>query len=411
MNTKVKIIICLLVLGVVMAVPAFAQDMSKNELIEELKRMKARIELLEAQVKTLKGHSLEPSRQEVEPASDNEANLASRVQKIENQLSEIPVAGRWMDRIELSGTVEVEANYENMSFASGGGDEDSSDITLATVELGIDADIAKHVKGHVLLLWEEDDTEPMDVDEAYVTLDGEDVVPFFLTAGKMYVPFGNFESHFISDPLTLELGETRESAIIAGFVNDLVEISAAVFNGDIDETDDDDHISSFVGNASFTLPQNSLPGMDLRMGLSYTSNIADSDGLEGEIVNGSVNDSVPGLGAFLSVSLMDRFFLEAEYVGALDEFEAGELSFDGGQAFEPKTWNVEIATAVTEALTAAVRCEGGEDLADFLPEIQYGVAVAYGLFDNTTLSLEYLYGEFENDDERDLVTTQLAIEF
>jgi hypothetical protein len=51
------------------------------------------------------------------------------------------------------------------------------------------------------------------------------------------------------------------------------------------------------------------------------------------------------------------------------------------------------------------------DLGDLLPEDQYGAAVTYGLFENTSLSLEYLHGEFENDDERDLLTTQLAVEF
>jgi hypothetical protein len=33
------------------------------------------------------------------------------------------------------------------------------------------------------------------------------------------------------------------------------------------------------------------------------------------------------------------------------------------------------------------------------------------VFKYTTLSLEYLHGTFENDDERDLITTQFAIEF
>ncbi|MGB9499006.1 MAG: hypothetical protein ACKVE4_04480 [Dissulfuribacterales bacterium] len=62
-------------------------------------------------------------------------------------------------------------------------------------------------------------------------------------------------------------------------------------------------------------------------------------------------------------------------------------------------------------LEVAVKYEGGDDLGEFLPEDQYGAAVTYGLFENTSLSPEYLHGEFENDDERDLVTTQLAIEF
>jgi len=35
-----------------------------------------------------------------------------------------------------------------------------------------------------------------------------------LTAGQLYVPFGAFETGLISDPLTLEIGETRESTVL-----------------------------------------------------------------------------------------------------------------------------------------------------------------------------------------------------
>jgi hypothetical protein len=410
MKRSVTKTVCLLLFCILVFSPAFAQGMTNDELMQELRAMNARIIELEAEVQALKV-PLRASKEKHMVKATGENNLADRVRQIEERIGEAPVLGSWTENIKISGLVEVEAGYEDMTLASSVTDEDLSDITLATVELGVDVDIAKHVKGHVLLLWEEDDTEPLDVDEAFITLDGQDVIPFYLSVGKMYVPFGNFESHFISDPLTLELGETRESAMNIGYVNDRVEISAAIFNGDIDEADDDDHINGFVGTARLMMPENSLPGVDLTVGVSYISNIADSDGLEGEMANSSVDDSVAGFGAFLNASLMDRFFFEAEYVGALDEFEAGELSFDGGQEFQPKTWNFEFAVAATENLKAAIKCEGGEDLADFLPELQYGVAVAYDLFKNMTLSLEYLYGEFENDDERDLLTTQLAIEF
>lgn len=137
----------------------------------------------------------------------------------------------WFDSINLSGLIEVEAAHESYDFSdTEETDTDSSDIALATVELGIDAEINKHVTGHVLLLWEEDDTEPVDLDEGFITLSGEDVVPLYLSAGKMYVPFGSFGSHFISDPITLEIGETRESAIRAGFANDMFDISLSVLS-------------------------------------------------------------------------------------------------------------------------------------------------------------------------------------
>ena len=53
----------------------------------------------------------------------------------------------------------------------------------------------------------------------------------------------------------------------------------------------------------------------------------------------------------------------------------------------------------------------GCDLSDLLPETQYGAAVAFSLLENTPIALECLHGEFGNDDERDLLTTQLAVGF
>jgi hypothetical protein len=336
-----------------------------------------------------------------------ELGLPERVRKLEEAMG-MGDMGRWLDRISIAGLIEVEAGYEDIDSDDPDADGDSSDLTLATVELGIDVDFIKHVSGRVLLLWEEDDTEPLDVDEAFIRLDGEDVLPLYLQAGKMYVPFGNFETHFISDPNTLELGETRESAAVIGYATDLFDLSFGVFNGDIDEEGKDDHIDSFVAGAVFTLPEEAVPDLALTAGLSWISNIADSDMLTDEIAGDEIQDKVDGLAAFLIATLNERWTLIAEYVGALDEFDDADPGLGG---LEPKTWNFELGCAVTDDLTVAAKYEGGDDLGDLLPDEQYGIVASYGLFRYTTLSLEYLHGEFENDDERDLVTAQLAFEF
>jgi hypothetical protein len=390
----------------------FCQEMSNRELMQELKALKEKIRILEEKLVNQEKVSTEEISKEA-PTGLEGQGLPERVRRIEEKMEQKQegMLAKWADKITLSGVIEAEANYEDYDYDNPAtDDEDSSDIALATVELGVDVDIIKHVKGHVLFLWEEDDTEPVDVDEGFITLDGEDVVPLYLNVGKLYVPFGNFESHFISDPLTLELGETRESALTVGCVSEWMDVSVSAFNGDIDETGEDNHIESYVANVSFSVPQELISNFGIAAGVSYISNIADTDGLEGE-TPGQIQDYVDGFNAFLSISFMDKFFLECEYLGALDEFEAGELSFDGGKKFQPETWNFELAYAATDRLEVAVKYEGGDDLGDFLPEDQYGAAVTYGLFENTSLSLEYLHGEFENDDERDLLTTQLAVEF
>jgi hypothetical protein len=394
-----------------------SEEMSNHELMQELKFLKEKIRILEDKLDNQGKEEIkkEPAQEgdKFHGGGEGQLGLPERVRRIEEKMAQKQegVLAKWADKITLSGFIEAEAFYEDYDYDDPAeDDEDSSDITLATVELGVDVDIIKHVKGHVLFLWEEDDTEPVDVDEGFITLDGEDVVPLYLNVGKLYVPFGNFESHFISDPLTLELGETRESALTVGYVNDWMDVSVSAFNGDVDEIGEDNHIESFVASASFSVPEELSSNFGISGGVSYISNIADSDGLEGE-TPGEIKDYVGGFNAFVSLSYMDKFFFEFEYLGALDEFEAGELSFDNGKEFQPETWNFELAYAATDRLELAIKYEGGDDLGDFLPEDQYGAAVTYGLFENTSLSLEYLHGEFENDDERDLVTTQLAVEF
>jgi len=416
----IGILLAFITVFLIMPGVCFCQEMSNRELMQELKALKEQIRILEEKLENQEKMSTQEISKEA-PTGLEGQGLPERVRRIEEKMAQKKegILEKWADKITLSGLIEAEAYYENYDYDTPGkSDDDSSDITLATVELGVDVDITKHVKGHVLFLWEEDDTEPVDVDEGFITLNGADVVPLYLNVGKLYVPFGNFESHFISDPLTLELGETRESALTVGCVNEWMDVSVSAFNGDIDETGEDNHIESYVAAASFSVPEELISNFGIKAGVSYISNIADSDSLQDEdddgneiIIGSEVKDYVEGLSAFLSISYMDKLFFEFEYLGALDEFEAGELLFDDGKEFQPETWNLELAYAATDRLEVAVKYEGGDDLGNFLPEDQYGVAVTYGLFENTSLSLEYLHGEFENDDERDLITTQLAVEF
>jgi hypothetical protein len=331
---------------------------------------------------------------------------------------------RIVEGVELSGTIEVEASYADMDYNDPATpDEESSDLELATAELGVDVGVTDDIKGHLLFLYEDD--EDVVIDEAIIHFRADGVCepgemcvapfPWYASVGKLYIPFGYFESHFISDPLTLELGETRETALVAGISAGWLNVAAGAFNGDVEETNEsDNHIENYVATARLTLPPDTFEGLGLTAGVSYVNNIADSDNLEGDDGVGgaleSVDDYVAGFSAFASASVMERFFLEAEYLGAMDDFEDGELAFGTGK-LEPKTWNFEFAFAAAEDVTLAIKYEGSDDCGSLLPEEQYGAVVSYGLADNVALSVEYLTGEFENDDERDQLTSQLAIEW
>lgn len=244
-----------------------------------------------------------------ESVSKEQANKAGGVTSIEDRLKKLEesigrevLGDKWYDRIQISGLIEVEAGYEKIDFDDPAvKDEKTSDVDLATVELAVDAKIIDHVDGHVLFKYEEDDVF---VDEGFITLTGTETFPAYLIAGRQYIPFGNFDSFFVTDPTTLVLGETNEGAIVAGyrFGGEMIDISLGAFNGSAQQTGDDDMIDSFVASAAVN------PMEGLMFGASYTSNLAGSDSFNEAVVDPDNLDSlVGGWSAFVSYEFLERF--------------------------------------------------------------------------------------------------------
>ena len=347
---------------------------------------------------------------------DANAELLQRIQKLEESQNFFILSGGWLDRITISGIIEAEAGYADTDFNNPAEeDTDESNVDLATMELGIDAEITDHANGHVLFLWEEGDGA-VGLDEGFITIHGGDEFPVYLSAGKMYVPFGNFESTMISDPFTLELAETRESAVQVGFELEGFYGSIYAFNGDIDEAGEDSHIDNFGANAGFILENDNFC---INAGVSYINNMLDSDGLcewaeETMDTDGTeLKDYVGGLGAHVIVNAGPVMVI-GEYITMIDDPEF--ISDAGVTAKEEKiaAYNAEVAFTFDLAgkeATLGLAYQGTNDAGDFLPETRIVGAIGVGIFDGTTLALEYAHDEFENDDEVDVITAQLAIEF
>ena len=396
-----KLLACFLSIVFLFSGSALAQEMSKEELIKELKALKERTRSLEEALAI-------PEKAKTSVIIEDE---------------DVDDLEEYIQGIEFSGTIEVEAGYEQIK-PKVGEKEDSSDLTLATVDFAVDALITDRIRTHVLFDYEDD--ENVVVDEAIILYQAEEVCvpdlscnsPWYASIGRLSIPFGYFESHLISGPLTEDLGESKETAVVAGIYNPFINIAAGVFNGDIDKDGNNDRIESYVAACTFILPEDVSPNVGLMIGVSYMSNITDSDDLADFFVEefdpDPLLDYVAGFSSFLSVSFMDRFFFEAEYVGAVESFEEDKN-------FKPKAWNFEFVFIPIEDFVVAVRYGGSSDTfgttKNFLPDTQIGICGIYEIFNNTSICLEYLYEEFEyyeefvNDAEVVTITTQLAVEF
>jgi hypothetical protein len=306
--------------------------------------------------------------------------------------------------VSLHGLLEVEA-YS--SHPEGGDDE--SDITLATAELSLEITLNELVDGHLILLYEEVDGEDddVDVDEAVISLHSPRLVFSLepsLHLGKMYLPFGHFNSSMVSDPLTLELGEGQQTSALLILENKFWTTSLGVFNGDVDTDGDNDSIDSWV--ASLTL----LPHETIRFGISYISDIAESDA---ELVQDETlyRSSVAGMSAFLSLQ-KNGFGLEVEYLSALEKFDRELLTVgEDLTGRRPQAWNLELTWQPLEKLLLAARHDRASDYQADVRRI--GATASYGIIEHVVVAIEYLHADAKGDDGNPVhtATAQLALEF
>jgi len=319
-------------------------------------------------------------------------------------------------KLEVSGTVEIEISSGEDHTAQVKG----SDIALATVEIGFDAKINNDVSAHILVLHEGDASGLPVIDEGTISINGESA---FLNAGRMYVPFGNFESNMISDPLTLELGETQETAVQVGFSSGGFQASLYAFNGDADQVTtnipaDNDVIDDFGMSIAYSMSSGSL---NLDLGLDFINNMAETDTLQGALLAApEVTEHTAGtaLHAIISVG---AFKFIAEHVTASDDFTTTDLQFNGAKA-SPSASNIEIAYITAMGgrdviIAIAQQSTADVDVAIGLPETRSMLSVSTTVAGDVALAVEfskssdYAIADGGTGESGSTVTAQLAVEF
>lgn len=345
------------------------------------------------------------SANEPPPAPERQAELYHAPQ----ERREVDSAGQITDWLRLSGLIEIEAAAERNRF-QGGHTDSASELTLATAQLGLELSASEQLVGDLILLFEEDSEgdDRVEVDEAAVNLSAG---AFSGRIGRQYLPFGRYHSHFISDPLILELGETRGTALVAGYAREPWSLSAFVYDGRAERDGGETHIDDF--GASLQL----RPCAGLALGASYLSDLADS----GAELADDYRHRVGGWSAY-AIGDIGPLQLSGEMLGALRPFAAADLDTDGnGKGDRPQAWNLELAYYPRPNFELALRLEGCRELTE-QPERQYGAAVSWSPRPQLSLTLEYLRGEFDKtfaavdkseqpQNWRDLITTRLALDF
>lgn len=323
----------------------------------------------------------------------------------DKQIARLTGGDKWFEAVEIGGVIDLRGIVTSPPEG-----DNETDLVVDSVELGIGAQVSDWVNGEVVLLWEQG--EGLDVDTATVTI-GPPEGAWSITGGQLYVPFGVFETNLISDPLTLDIGETRQTAFQLDGSAGALSGSVFVFKGDNME-DGDNLIQGFGFAAGYSVETDSF---ELGLNLSYTNDLGDSDGLEVEGAEGY--DRVAGISASAMLTIGSVSVL-GEYLGAMDTFGADYVAF-GDYGAKPSAWTVEAAygfdLAGKEATLAASYQTTDEALALELPKKRYLVGLSAEVMDGLSLGFEWArdtdYGADEggSGENTDNFTVQLAAEF
>lgn len=174
------------------------------------------------------------------------------------------------------------------------------------------------VSGDLLILFEDggsaDDT--FEIDGAAIHIANAEKSPVYWNIGRIYLPFGSYASAFISDPLTLDVGETRSTALEVGWQREALDVSAYLFKNRVGNTGDS--LNGFGAKLGFN---QAFADKSFRAGLHYTNSLADAGTLQAALTDTGTDlatlDKTAGIGAYLHANIGEITIL-GEYIAAQD---------------------------------------------------------------------------------------------
>jgi len=294
------------------------------------------------------------------------------------------------DRITLTGLFESEYIYEGFRL----NDESSAheDEFSAPIQLGLEMVPAPWAKVELVYEYDIASNEHI-LDEGVLIMEAGD---FDMELGKLYVPFGEYFSHFVTGPI-LEFGETRDAGIVLSYTpDDRLDLSTFVYKGRAVQDEPGSSSLDWGFSSEYS------PFDFATLAISYLSDLADSQERFLDDSHHRYENRVAALSGYALIGY-GQFEVTAEFVHALSSFE--ELDSEQNK---PRAWNIEFAYYPKNDLELALRYEGSKEFEN-APHFKGGVGATWHATKNIYLSLEYLQGKFhrglsEDSEEPELRT-------
>jgi len=205
---------------------AAVEEKTKESGISE--DLKLRINEIEKQT----GYLAESAETQKQLIAQVDSRISSTTE--EKEESEEPAPG-WSDRITITGAIDGDVTYIDKSDFLDKDSESSSNLFISAVEIGLEAPITDWLTGSAVFLAEDiglEDGGGVAVDEAVLAFESEKS-PGYAVFGQSAKPFGVYENHLISDPMTQEGYETAAPGLTVGMTGAMdLDVSVTVCKGD-----------------------------------------------------------------------------------------------------------------------------------------------------------------------------------
>jgi hypothetical protein len=246
------------------------------------------------------------------------------------------------------------------------------------------------------------------LDKGFITFGNFTESGLYGSIGQLYVPFGRAASGMISYPLVYYIGQTKARAITLNYIVQpgkypvIPYLHTFVFKGDSNYGSHTDAVKNFGADTGFFAGNNRT---NTEIGVGYVENIADANGMQdngtssgfrgfektSDASSETLVHQVQGIDVH-GDAMYGPFSFLAEYVSALTQFSARDMTFDGHGA-KPSAANVEAAyTFKLFEKSSSISLGYGQTnqaLALNIPQHRWIATWAYSYFPSTTFSLEY----------------------
>lgn len=277
---------------------------------------------------------------------------------------------------------------------------------LSTAALGTTFKPNEKLEFNGSLLYEEDIAgvaTKLEVDEAYGTWHAQPNDKLDLMLGKKYLPFGRFESKMVSDPLTLELGETRSNAALqVNHKQGNITTAAYLFKGKAPKlTGNAEHKHGYGASLRYE-------HANTQAGIDYISNIGEAHEL-------NTARKIPGV-ALHAAKQINKVTVSAEHLSALKSLQVGDLDNEGDGGLtskaKPSATHIEASVDLNKDRSLALAWNRTQQATALdLPKQAYGIAYQQPLFKKLNGGVELMQNKDYDKVKSKSLTLQVAYEF